>query len=304
MNGKPRKTYDLCVLWNWEYDYDFVTLLAQFCLSQSHTVLQVTPQELNKLSNDLEKGKLGFRVFLDRASEDDEQFMPFVRWACEKGGYYINPYERARRSWDKAAMHYPFINAGLYTPHSIILPAFTEQPNIPPLNLSELGDRFIIKPANGSGGEGVITDATTWEEVIVHRTDHPQNRYLLQTFILPQILDNRHAWFRVLYCRGQVYPCWWNTETHIYAPVSPVDIEQYSLGALYEITTKIAEICGLDIFSTEIAFTPDNLFIVIDYVNDQPDLRFQSKAIDGVPDEIVQNIALRLSEIVGIRTRV
>ena len=46
----------------------------------------------------------------------------------------------------------------------------------------------------------------------------------------------------------------------------------------------------------EIALTLDS-FIVVDYVNDQIDTRIQSKAVDGAPDEIMQNIASQLVTI-------
>ena len=44
-------------------------------------------------------------------------------------------------------------------------------------------------------------------------------------------------------------------------------------------------ICKLDWFSTEIALTLEE-FVVVDYVNDGIDTRVQSKAVDGVPDEV------------------
>jgi hypothetical protein len=56
----------------------------------------------------------------------------------------------------------------------------------------------------------------------------------------------------------------------------------------------ISRLVGLDLFSTEIALTKDEEFMVVDYVNDQIDLRLQSKAMEGVPDGIVQDIAERI----------
>jgi hypothetical protein len=43
--------------------------------------------------------------------------------------------------------------------------------------------------------------------------------------------------------------------------------------------------------------------VVIDYVNDQPDLRLHSKAMDGVPDHIVQDVAARLVDLVMNQSR-
>jgi hypothetical protein len=46
----------------------------------------------------------------------------------------------------------------------------------------------------------------------------------------------------------------------------------------------------LDFFTTEIAVDGKGDFFVIDYANDQPDMRKQSKFKDGVPDRIVDGV--------------
>jgi hypothetical protein len=68
------------------------------------------------------------------------------------------------------------------------------------------------------------------------------------------------------------------------------------LSPLTEIALTIAGVCGLDLFSTEIALTPAGVFVVVDYVNNPIDLRLQSAASDGVPDETVRDIAERLAD--------
>jgi hypothetical protein len=35
----------------------------------------------------------------------------------------------------------------------------------------------------------------------------------------------------------------------------------------------------------------------VDYVNDQIDTRIQSKAVDGVPDEVMRNVARQLVKL-------
>ena len=104
----------------------------------------------------------------------------------------------------------------------------------------------------------------------------------------------RPAWFRVIYCTGQIYACWWDPQTHNYAPVTQEQKDYHDLGRLEENVSAISRLCGLDLFSTEIALTKDEQFMVVDYVNDQIDLRLQSKAAEGVPDVIVQDIAERI----------
>jgi len=292
-------SYDLCIAWNWEYDADFIMLLDMACQSRGLSPLQITPDNMVDMLQSFASNQIACRAFFDRASDADVRFIPVIQWAHNHAVYHINPYELARRTWDKATMHLAFTSAGLHTPYTIILPSYEEQPILPPIGLSLLGDSFTIKPAHGGGGEGVVIEATSLSQVLVARQEYPADRYLLQAHIVPVQLGSRPAWFRVIYCAGQVYPCWWDTRTHIYTPVTFAEESHYCLTPLYRITASIARICGLDLFSTEIALTPDGLFVVVDYVNDQIDLRLQSKAFDGVPDEIVRDIAERLAVLVA-----
>jgi hypothetical protein len=292
-------SYDLCLAWNWEYDADFIALLDMACRSHGLSLLLITPDNLGDRLQSLVNHQITFRAFLDRASDADARFVPIVQWAHNHAVYSINPHEQASRTWDKTAMHLTLSNAGLHTPYTIILPSYEEQPVLPPIDLRPLGDSFTIKPAHGGGGVGVVVEATSLCQVLVARQEYPTDRYLLQAHVVPIQLGSRPAWFRVIYCAGQVYPCWWDTRTHVYAPVTFTEESRYCLSPLRDITASIAHLCGLDLFSTEISLTPDGLFVIVDYVNDQIDLRLQSKAFDGVPDDIVRDIAERLVGLVA-----
>jgi hypothetical protein len=291
-------SYDLCIVWNWEYDTDFINLLDKVCKSNNLSLLQITPKNSENILKSLVNNELNFRVYLDRGTDVDLSFMPFVKWASEHGAFSINPYEKANKGCDKALMHPDFIYAGLYTPYTIILPPYNDQPVISNINLQVLGESFIIKPAHGSGGIGVVLKATTLNQVLEVRKEHPHDKYLLQANIVPRDLNSHPAWFRVLYCTGYIYLNWWNPRTKIYFPVTEAEEKNYDLAPLRTITSTIARISGLNLFSTEIAYTSDNLFVVIDYVNDPLDLRIQSKAVDGVPDKTIQSIAENIVELV------
>jgi hypothetical protein len=291
------REYQLCLAWNWEYDADFVGLLESACLARSLNFLQVTPENLAATLEDLKSGELGFTAFLDRASESDARFLPFVFWASERGLYRINPHERAVHAMNKASMHLEFITAGIQTPYTIILPPYDEQPVLAPRDLSPLGGRFTIKPAHGGGGGGVIVQATSFDQALQARLELPYDHYLLQAYIVPAALAGRPAWFRVISCGGLVFPFWWHTATHVYVPVTEEDVSAHGLTPLWSTTRAIGEICGLDVFSTEIALTEGGMFVAVDYVNDPIDLRLQSNTSDGVPDEVVRRIAGRLAEL-------
>ena len=294
--------YDLCLLWNWEYDADFVSLLDSACRSHGISLMQITPENLMQHLRALNDNRISFRAFFDRASDADPRVLPIVQWARDNAVYRINPYEHATRTWDKATMHHLLTRFCLHTPYTIVLPSYEQQPVLGPLDLSPLGDRFTIKPAHGGGGEGVVNKATSLSEVLSARRDHPSDRYLLQAHVVSAQLDFRPAWFRVIYCGGKVYPCWWDSRKRFYAPVTLAEESRYRLGSLHETVVSIARLCKLDLFSTEISLTPDGFFVVVDYVNDVLDLRLQSKTPDGVPDDIVHDIAERLTLLVKSHT--
>ncbi len=290
--------YDLCILWNWKYDADFVSLLDIACRSHGISFMQITPDNLMQHLRALINHQISFRAFFDRASDTDPRVMPIVQWARDNAVYRINPHEHATRTWDKATMHQVLTRFGLHTPYTIILPSYEQQPVLGPIDLGLLGDRFTIKPSQGGGGEGVVNEATSLSEVLSARRDYPSDRYLLQAHVVSAQLDFRPAWFRVIYCGGKVYPCWWDSRKCLYNPVTFAEESFYRLGKLRETVVSIARLCKLDLFSTEISLTPDGFLVVVDYVNDMLDLRLQSKAFDGVPDDIVHDIAERLTLLV------
>ena len=286
---------DLCLPWYWEYDIDFVHFVERACQEQGLTLWQITPENLLESISALYKGERTFNTLLDR-SQGEDRFLPIDRWAKEYKKKRINPSELSRWSEDKATMHLELITAGINTPHTILLSPFLEQPVIPTLDLAPLGQQFVIKPSNGGGSEGVILGASSFDQILRARMEFPEQKYLLQATVAPRTIQGRPAWFRVFYAVGETYVCWWHPLTHVYAMVTTSEENRYELARLHEITQRIALICKLDWFTTEIALTLED-FVVVDYVNDQIDTRIQSKAVDGAPDEVMQGITAQLVAI-------
>jgi glutathione synthase/RimK-type ligase-like ATP-grasp enzyme len=284
--------YQLCLPWYWEYDADFARMIEYACQKHDVSLWQITPDNLLESVIALYKNESSFLAILDR-SQGDSRFEPLHRWAREHSSRRINPAEFSAWSEDKATMHLELIQAGLHTPYTILLSPFIEQPVLPSIDLTPLGNQFVIKPSHGGGGEGVILGASSLDQILRARIEFPQQKYLIQATITPRTIQGRPAWFRSFYAAGQTYPCWWNPLTHVYAIITPQEESRYDLASLHEITKRIASICKLDWFSTEIALTLEE-FVVIDYVNDGIDTRIQSKAVDGVPDEVMQNITEQL----------
>ena len=292
-------TYDLCLAWEWNYDTDFVQLLGAACQGLDISFLQITPENLDGTLEALLRNEISFWAFLDRASDTDKRFYALAPWANKSSVYCINPIGFARQAWNKAKSQQTFTEAGIPTPPTIILPSYSELPNPDPPDLSMLGLCFSIKPAFGGGGKGVIKQAYTWDQVLIARKEYPLDQYLLQSYINPAVYESHPAWFRVLYCLGEIFPCWWNPDTHVYKPLSYQEEERFALQRLRLITAQIAQLSKLDLFSTEIAFPSDGNCYVIDHVNDPIDLRLQSKAFEGVPDELVVSMTNHIARVVA-----
>jgi len=286
--------YDLCLPWYWEYDDVFVGMVERACIEEGISLWQIKPDNLLESITALYKGVLTFKTLLHRG-QGEPTFDPIPRWAREFGVRRINPAEVSAWSEDKATMHLELIDNGLHTPYTILLAPFLEQPVIPQIDLTPLGENFVIKPSNGGGGEGVILGACSLDEILQARIEFPEQKYLIQAHVIPRMIEDSPAWFRVFYANSHTYSCWWDPDTHIYAPVTLEEESKYRLGRLRDVTMRIASICKLDWFSTEIALTDE--FVVIDYVNDEIDTRVQSQAMDGVPDEIMNSIAIQLVKI-------
>ena len=250
----------------------------------------------------MRNGSLVFNLLLDRASDEDERFLPLAQYFQRKNPTtrIINPYELMRRAADKATMHLEFLTRGIHVPYTIIVSPFNHKREVE-LSLSELarlGRPFIIKPANTTGGGvGVVVGAESLKDVIETRQHHKNDKYLLQEKIVPAILNERRAWFRVFFACGEIVLCWWDDRTHIYDVLTEEEEKRFDLHMLRVIVTAIRDVCGLDFFSTEIACVSSNLFVVVDYVNEMCDMRLKSRHVDGVPDQIVELIAGRIIDI-------
>ena len=286
---------DLCLPWYWEYDIDFVRFAEGACHEHGMTFWQITPDNLLEAITALYRGERSFSVLLDR-SQGDDRFLPINNWAKEHKKKRINPPELSKWSEDKATMHLELINAGIHTPYTILLTPFLEQPALPDLDLTPLGLQFVIKPSNEGGSAGVILGASSLDQILRARMEFPQQKYLLQATVTPRTIQGHPAWFRVFYAVGKTYPCWWHPLTHVFASVTQSEEHKYDLSPLHDITHRIASICRLDWFTTEIALTHEN-FVVVDYVNDQIDTRIQSKAVDGAPDEVMRSVANQLVKL-------
>jgi hypothetical protein len=293
------KSYPLAVAWNWEFDDDYVGLIDKECGLHNISVLTITPSNLAEVQSEIQHESVAIQSYYDRASDDDEAFLPLANFMKLKKIPVINAYHDVDRAKDKATMHLELITAGLHVPYTIIISPYNKDQHIEldEKKIERLGKSFIIKPANTTGGgTGVMLQAESVRDIYESRKRHRDDKYLLQEFVHPVILDGRRAWFRVFYAFGDVITCWWDDLTHVYKQCTQEEAQQHGLSEMRDMMLKIRRVCNLDFFSSEIALTSAGKFVVIDYVNEICDMRLQSKFGDGVPDRVVQKIAGLLAD--------
>lgn len=280
----------LGIAWEWEYDRAFVQALECACTAAGLATYVVAPANLAQATAEYREGALHFDCYLDRGSDALKEFVPLAQLVAQSGSRVINNFKAVQAAMDKATMHLEFMTAGLNVPFTIILSPYSHQPDLEIKDIEKLGKPFIIKPAVGGGGIGVVTEARSFQDVMQARSSQNRQKYLLQRKIQPVLLAKRRAWFRAYYVLGETFLVWWNDVTHIYSELNATEEREFYLSPMRDIVTKIAQISGLDFFSAEIALTSDDKFVVVDYVNEVCDMRLQSQHEDGVPDRLVHDI--------------
>lgn len=281
---------DLLVAWDWEFDAEFMKRFEEGTNKQGLRCIFVNPSNLGDVLEKVKREKLRFKALLDRASDTNEEFDPLMDKIVLSGTKTLNEASNAIRAMDKATMHLEFLTKGIDVPYTIILSPLDDVNNIKEKELRQLGRPFIIKPSRGGGGYGVVVGAGTLGDIMEARREFSDDKYLLQERVVPIMLGQHRAYFRVFYICGKTIPCWWDDLTHIFTILDEKDEDKYHLGKLKDIAKAIGEISRLDFFSTEICITDKGRYIVVDYVNDPCDMRPKSIYIDGVPDEVIQEI--------------
>jgi len=285
---------DLVVLWEWEYDDDFIFYLTAAARRRGLTVASYAPTQLATFLHASSRESYAPKMVIDRASDVHSTLRQSLEQLARRGTLIINDPERVEWCRDKATMHLELVSSGITVPYGIIASRSDSPDHTFALALEKLGLPFVIKPSEGGGGEGVILDATTPFHIAEALRKSPTGKIVLQKKIIPQILDEKRAWFRVFYILEAIIFCWWDDLTHLYGPCTTGDIPAESLEQIRQIVNHIAATTRIHFFSTEIAIDRDGSLQVIDFVNEICDMRMRSRHANGVPDVLVMQIVNRL----------
>ena len=293
------RRFNLAIAYTWIYDKEFIDLIEDIFHNEGLTTFIIERFNVQEVINLLKNKELYFDAFLDRASDEDPAFAPIYKILSRRKRFIINPHEKVSKAVNKSLTHKKLEKKKFLLPRTFILPAFAKHNklNITERDLDYLKRPFIIKPTVYSGGgEGVVKDGMSLEQIQAERMRSHTEQYIVQEKIHPLIIEGKRAWFRTFWAFGNVIPTWWDDHTHLYEPATIKQIKKYRLHPLIRITQRMARLFGLDYFSSEISLTKNHRFVLIDYINDQCDMRLKSSHYDGVPDEIVSQFIRSMKE--------
>lgn len=289
---------DLLILWEWPYDDAFVASLAAAAAARGAKAELAGPAEVAGVLARLQEGAPAPRLVVDRASDVLPEALAVAIQAAAQGALVVNDPARVPAAVDKRTMHLALMSVGVEVPWSILLPPGDEARRETLSALPNVGTPFVIKPAHGGGGDGVVLGASTVEQIRQACADRADDAHLVQEQVRPVLLGGHPAWFRVLHCLGEVHPCFWAPDTGEYRALDEHQRKTDWAARLAATTRAIAEVSGMSLFSTELALREDGKLVAVDYVNDMCDLRKASEHKDGVPDQVVAAVAARL---IGVR---
>ncbi len=280
----------------------FISVLKAECEARKLKFIFIDEESIGPLTTKIKKGEFKLKFYLDMASETFDSKDDFIKFAyCLKdaGTRVVADPDDVKAAADKSITHFDLDRAKIPVPYTVLVRNWEPTRRLTDEEKENLGFPFVIKPALGYAQKGVkiIREKATLKEIAEARQVNKGDNFLLQEFIEPAELSGDPAWFRIFHLFGEIFPCWWNPVTHVYRHVTLRETDEHKLLPLMRIANEIARITRIDWFSCEIALSKkDKKFVAIDYMNDQCAISPQSKYKDGVPDDLIVQIAERMVE--------
>ncbi|MSR32970.1 MAG: hypothetical protein EXR99_15865 [Gemmataceae bacterium] len=309
----------------------FAAFLARECSQRNLSFQVIHDGTVVETLRNLRAGMLTIGYHLDFFSLWHIPRDPYAELAQtiqDQGGIPVNPPARARALTDKANAHGELFRKGLGVPDTLIMrPQNRDDLTAPALNrflqkrLGAPPRGYFLKTANGFGGKG-LTYFRAAEDMLTSAImqtlrEARDDAYLLQTEIEYPFVEiapgvHRPAYWRIIHCLEESFPFWWKPAEFCrpgemsYLPLTPEQVRQMRLQPLLDYSQELAELGGLDWFSTELCLAEEPVpsrhqvrcldgkirpVVAIDYFNDQCHVDVQSRWHGAPPDAIVEALA-------------
>ena len=273
----------------------FAHKMRELCGQNNLTFFFCNDTWVNEFYQKLESREVEAKVLLDMTANQTLETDPYVRLAKEvkrRGGYVIDDPDITAVSAHKGHLHNRLVENGVPVPDTVVVPREEiETYRLDDQTKARIGVPYVVKPAWGDSGVGVVVDARSEDALLWSAEQAPNaDAFLIQKRLQPRNLGTHVAWFRMFHICREVIPCWWNPISHDYQMVTPGEIKTYHLRPLRRIMRDIARVSRMKKFTSEICLHEDGKFYAVDYVNADPDMNPRSFYANGVPDEVVRHI--------------
>lgn len=303
---------------------------AEYDLTCAHFHDGIVSEALNRLAD----GRLTIGYHLDYFAlwhVADDRYARLSVAVQDAGGRPVNLPARARAFTDKAAAHAELLRHGLGVPATVLVRPWQGERTLTAremqsLRLDEEHACVFVKPANGFASRGVQrVEQPTAEKIhaalaAARHTDRNDSILVQRGVRWPTLRCDdgveRPAYWRILGCLGDLFAFWWSPLSSAngrpsYRAVTSAEMRRHRLQPLLAYTQALADLSGLDWFSTELCLSDgpeesrfsviggdgrERPVVAIDYLNDQCDVDVQSRVPGAPPDLFVRRLATRFAE--------
>ena len=288
--------YDVVLSTPFSNYHFFAHRLRELCGQMNLSMFVVDDVWVEEFTQKLRSGEVGVRVMLDLTANqtvEGDPYLELAREAKRQHSHVIDDPDVVAVVAHKARFHQTLVNNRIPVPETVMV----DRDELSSYKVTDqvrnlVGSPFVVKPAWGDSGVGVIVNADSEFDLLKSAEQAPNaDSFLIQQHVTPRLLGRYLGWFRLLYICGETIPCWWDPSTHQYHLVTPAEQRAYRLGPLHRIMRGVARASKMRKFSSEICLNDaDGKFYLVDYINADPDMNPQSFYTNGVPDEVVRHV--------------
>lgn len=283
------KSYDIGISQVYAKDERFVKFLREKAKSKNQNIIQVDYNNVSSVIDSVNKNEINFRLFLDLGSFENPVFAFLSEKLSNKETKIINSPESMKNSFSKSHLHEVLKSNDIPLRKTFVLNKKAKN-NLGKV-IKDLGKPFVLSPGVSSYEKGIILNAKDKGDIKTILDDYPKEDVLAHEYLVPKIINEKVAWFRIIYSCGEILYHWWDPNNHFYIQFGNSDEENKITNETKNYVEKIAELTGLCLFSTEIISDTNGNYVIIDYANNPIDLSSQKDERDGVPEETLNKIA-------------
>jgi hypothetical protein len=279
-----------------------VRLMYEAMAARGLSCLLVNSSNVERVLAEVGAGRWRPGVYLDLCCRPGDAFEKLLGAMSNAGSKVLC--DPTVRDWTVKSYSHPRLQAGGFrVPATVIIKAAEGDRELTPEERALVGERCVITPYYGVAGRGAVIGVEPTRQAIAKAREFDRkDDWLVQRMITWGRCGEREAYLRGYNVLGHRTLMWWS-EGRGYSNVTWDDMRQYDLMCALELVERVGRLTGLEFFSSEIAIvgeagsvSPEERFVLIDYVNDQCDIDPQAQPSRSPPEDWVRWVCGRLAE--------